>query len=134
MAADDPLIGYQPPRVLMWEILVPTVRNDGRYIKTRFHRVWDAKVRAITNGLTILPVNKGQWVSPHGELFIERMIPVRIACTRDQINIIIDMTLKYYEQEAVLAYLISEEVIIKHANQKLSKTEVPPLRYPNEGC
>jgi hypothetical protein len=104
----------EEPKTLMWELLVPTVRPDGRYIRTRFHRVWDAKVRAITNGLTILPVNKGQWVSPSGQLFIERMIPVRIACTRIQIEDIIDMTLVYYDQEAVLAYVVSEEVIIKH--------------------
>ena len=99
----------------MWEVLVPTVRNDGRYIKTRFHRVWDSKVRAITGGLTILPVNRGQWVSPSRKLFLERMIPVRIACKRSQLEEILNMTLKYYEQEAVLAYKVSEEVIIKHA-------------------
>lgn len=123
-----------PDNTLMWEVLVPTVRNDGRYIKTRFHRVWDAKVRAITGGLTILPVNKGQWVSPAGELFIERMIPVRIACTRAQIEDIINMTLSYYEQHAVLAYVVSEEVIIKYAKQEPSKTEVSPVRYVNENC
>lgn len=118
----------------MWEILVPTIRNDGRYIKTRFHRVWDAKVRAITGGLTILPVNKGQWISPSGKLFIERMIPVRVACTRAQIEDIITMTLSYYEQEAVIAYIVSEEVIIRYANQKPTKTEVQTLRNNNEGC
>lgn len=113
-------MGSNQDNVLMWEVLVPTIRNDGRPIKTRFHRVWDSKVRAITGGLTILPVNKGQWVSPTGQLFLERMIPVRIACTRDQIFAIIDMTIVYYEQEAVLAYLISEEVILKHARKKKS--------------
>jgi hypothetical protein len=101
-------------KTLMWEILVPTVRPDGRPIRTRFHRVWDSKVRAISGGLTILPVSKGQWVSPIGTLFVERMIPVRIACTRTQIKDIIDMTLIYYDQKAVLTYVVSEEVIIKH--------------------
>jgi hypothetical protein len=100
----------------LWEILVPTVRNDGRPIRTRFHRVWDAKVRAITGGLTILAPAKGQWVSPEGELFIERMIPVRIACSREEIERIIDMTLSYYSQKAVLAYRISEEVVLRHAS------------------
>ena len=108
-------------KVSMWEILVPTIRNDGRPIRTRYHRVWDQKVREITGGLTILPVNKGQWVSPGGELFIERMIPVRIACTRAQIEAIIQMTIGYYEQHAVLAYLISEEVIIQHATEDQKK-------------
>ena len=98
----------------LWEILVPTVRNDGRPIRTRFHRVWDAKVRAITNGLTILPPAKGQWVSPAGDLFIERMIPVRIVATHDEIAKIIDMTIDYYEQLAVLCYKLSDEVILKY--------------------
>lgn len=99
----------------MWEILVPTVRNDGRPIHTRFHRVWDQKVREITGGLTIMPVAKGQWVSVDGELFIERMIPVRIAATRTEIDMIIDMTLAYYEQKAVLAYRIADDVILRYA-------------------
>lgn len=98
----------------LWEILVPTIRADGKPIRTRFHRVWDKKVREITKGLTIMPPSKGQWVSPSGKLFTERMIPVRIACTRDQMDQIIDMTAAYYEQEAVMAFLISNEVLIKH--------------------
>jgi hypothetical protein len=110
----------------MWEILVPTVRNDGRPIRTRFHRVWDTKVREITGGLTILPVAKGQWVSPSGELFLERMIPVRIACTRKQIEEIIQMTIKYYEQQAVLAYLISETVLIRFANENQNSSSSGP--------
>lgn len=61
----------------LYEILVPTMmERDGKIspIKTRYHRVWDDKVRAISNGLTILPPAKGQWVAPDGELFKERMI------------------------------------------------------------
>ena len=100
----------------LWEILVPTVRNDGRPIRTRFHRVWDDKVRAISKGLTILPPAIGQWVNDDEKLYKERMIPVRIMCTREQIDEIVDMTLKYYEQEAVLAYRISTECILRHAN------------------
>lgn len=101
--------------VQLWEILVPTVRPDGRPIHTRFHRVWDEKVREITGGLTVLAVAKGQWLSPQGDLYKERMIPVRIACTRAQIDQIIDMTMRYYEQLAIMAYRVGDEVIIRHA-------------------
>lgn len=102
----------------MWEILVPTIRRaDGKPIKTRFHRVWDAKVRALSGGLTILSPAKGQWIARDGELFVERMIPVRIMCTEDQINQIVDMTLDYYDQLAVLAYKISDNVIMRHAKE-----------------
>ncbi len=98
----------------LWEILVPTMTPEGKPIRTRYHRVWDAKVREISKGLTILQPAKGQWISQHGELFTERMIPVRIACTEPQINQIADMTAKYYRQKAVMFYEISNRVVIKH--------------------
>lgn len=98
----------------MWEILIPTLTPEGKPLRTRFHRVWDEKVRDIANGLTVLQPAKGQWVCPQGELFVERMIPVRIACNEDQIHQIADMTATYYRQKAILFYEISNNVVIKH--------------------
>lgn len=98
---------------ILWEIMVPTVSNDGKPFRTRYHRVWDAKVREISGGLTIFKPVVGQWLSEDEQLFKERMIPVRIACTEEQIHEIIDYTIKYYDQLAVMAYVISEKVIIK---------------------
>lgn len=97
----------------LWEILVPTIRSNGSFIRTRFHRVWDSKVREITGGLTILPPAKGHWVSPDGGIFEERMIPVRIMATMEQMKKIAVMTKSYYEQEAVMYYRISDVVIIE---------------------
>ena len=101
----------------LWEILVPTVRNDGRPFSTRYHRVWDSKVRKISGGLTILTPVKGEWVSPKGELFRERNIPVRILASREEIEQIVDMTLSYYDQIAILAYKVSDEVIMKYRDE-----------------
>ncbi len=99
----------------MWEILVPTVRrSDGRPYRTRYHRVWDSKVREISGGLTIMPPARGQWVSPGGELMAERMIPVRLLATRKEMDLVVDMTLVYYDQLAVLAYCVGADVILKH--------------------
>ncbi len=98
----------------VWEILVPTQLNCGKPIRTRQHREWDNRVRRIAGGLTILSPAKGQWVSPDGILFKERMIPVRIVCTREEIEKIIDITMDFYDQLAVLAYKVSSEVILKH--------------------
>lgn len=103
----------------LWEILVPTQKrvspiSGNQYYTTRFHRVWDQKVRAITGGLTIMTPAKGHWVSPDGELFIERMIPVRIVATFDQIDKIIDMTIEYYDQLAILCVKVSDHVILRH--------------------
>lgn len=94
----------------MWEILVPTVRNCGKPFRTRYHRVWDKKVREISGGLTIMSPVKGQWVNPDGILFAERMIPVRIIATEEQIEKIIAMTIKYYDQEAVLCIRVADVV------------------------
>jgi hypothetical protein len=105
----------------MWEILVPTERRlkPGKYYTTRYHRVWDAKVRAITGGLTIMSPAKGQWIHPAtGNLFKERVIPVRIMATREEIERVIDLTLTYYDQLAVLCYKVSDEVILKFSNQQ----------------
>ena len=98
----------------MWEILVPTISNEGKPFKTRYHKVWDEKVQAISGGLTILTPTKGKWVSPCGNEFHERMIPVRIIATRDEIEKIIDITMNFYNQLAILAYKISNDVILKH--------------------
>jgi hypothetical protein len=101
----------------MWEILVPTERrlSPGKYYTTRYHRVWDKKVREITGGLTVMAPARGQWVNPiTNELFRERMIPVRIIATREEIDKVVDLTLKYYDQLAVLCYKISDEVILRY--------------------
>lgn len=87
---------------------------NNKPIKTKYHKVWDKKVRKITNGLTILTPAKGHWLSPHGELFVERMIPVRVFCTEEQMNMIADLTAKYYNQQAIMFYEVSNNVIIKN--------------------
>lgn len=102
----------------MFNILVPTVTRQGALpIRTRFHRVWDEKVRAITGGLTIQSPSKGQWISPEGELFIERMIPVLFAATEEQRDEIMAMTLTYYDQLAVMCWEVSNNVKILHASE-----------------
>ena len=103
----------------LWEILVPTMFNDGRPVKVAYHRKWDEKVIAISGGLTIMPVAKGQWVSENNQLFKERMIPVRILATREEIEHIVDMTIDHYEQLAVLAYKVSDDAILKSADKSV---------------
>jgi hypothetical protein len=96
----------------LWEILIPTVRNDGRPFRLRFHRVWDQRVKDLVGGLTVITPVKGTWIAPAGEEFKERMIPVRIMCSRDHILEIAEFTKTYYEQKAVMIYRISDECMI----------------------
>ena len=119
----------------LWEILVPTekrVKTEKLTLmspefyaawriknsySTRYHREWDAKARKISGGLTIMAPVKGEWESREGELFRERMIPVRFIAPREQANMIVDMTMEYYDQLAILYYKLSDEVILKHREQ-----------------
>lgn len=103
----------------LWEILVPTekpshMKGKNRYFTTKYHKRWDEKVIKIAGGLTVFQPSKGAWVSPCGKLFAERMIPVKIACNKDQLAQIIWTTAKHYEQEAVMAYKVSDTVLITH--------------------
>ena len=100
----------------LWEILVPTIR-DGKPVRTRSHKEWDAQVRRIAGGVTILKPAKGQWIAPNGELFEERMIPVRIMCDETDIEEIADLTAKFYNQQAVMYYLLSERAVIRYYDE-----------------
>lgn len=99
--------------ICLWEILVPTKYGDTlKPIRLRHHKRWDEYIRKIAGGLTILRPAKGQWLKEKTELFEEKVIPVRVACTRSEIDQIIQFTLSHYRQHAVMAYKLSEEVLL----------------------
>jgi len=97
----------------LWEVLVPCVSNEGKPFRTRHHREWDRQVRLLTGGLTIFKPALGQWVNPEdGELFKERMIPVRIMCDEATAIQIANRVKKHYNQLAVMIYRVSDMAII----------------------
>lgn len=105
----------------LFEILIPTTDNTKDRVKyaPSFHQEWDAKVRAISGGLTIIGDVRGQWISPReGLLFQDTMIAVRIMCRASQMFLIARMTIKHYDQEAVMYYRIADMVTM------LNKREV----------
>jgi hypothetical protein len=98
----------------LWEILVPASNSKRKEnFSYAHHKEFDDYVKSLSNGLTILKTVKGEWMSDDGELFVDRLIPVRIATNRENIDKIIDFTITHYNQLAVMAYKISEEVIIR---------------------
>jgi len=99
---------------MMWEILVPVVDKNEKKFDIEHHKAWDRYVIQITGGLTITKQAKGKWLSPLGSQFFEKMIPVRIICGEEEINKIVDFTIRHYDQEAVLAYKISSNVVLKY--------------------
>ncbi len=98
----------------LWEILVPRYSNDKKKYTLKHHHAWDEQVRTIAAGITILRTARGHWVNPQGIVFVEEMIPVRVYCDREQLDAITDLTLAYYDSEAIFAYKVSDDVIIKH--------------------
>lgn len=99
------------PKKFMWEIYVPANDNKGKKYKVNYHRQWDAKVRKIAGGLTILKTGYGQWVSEDGDLYIETVIPVRISCTKEEFEEILNITLHHYDQKAVLGFKFGEALV-----------------------
>lgn len=109
------------PERNLYEILVPCQWNDGTPVRTRHHKAWDEKVRRVTGGLTIYQPAKGQW-EHEGELFAERMIPVRVLATPEQMAKVVDITMVHYEQLAVLTYIVAIAATIVHATpQQMAK-------------
>jgi hypothetical protein len=80
-------------------------------VRKRHHKQWDKFVRNISGGLTVCKPAKGQWIHM-GKLYEDRVIPVRIACTREQIMTICNFTMNHYRQKSVMSYHLSDEVVM----------------------
>jgi len=116
----------------LWEILVPASNNKDLKFSYEHHKEWDEFVKGISGGITIMKTAKGEWVSPDGKLYIDRVIPCRIVCDEEQINEIVDFTIDHYKQEAVLAYRISTKVVLRYDERNIPPQ--PPLpRVIREG-
>lgn len=96
----------------LWEILVPTHKTDGTYYGLQHHKAWDAKVLQVTDGMTITKTGRGSWTSEEDGLIQEKMIPVRIYCTKSEIARIAEITGNHYLQDAIMYYRISDYVRI----------------------
>lgn len=95
----------------LWEILVPKYDNAGQEIPIEKHHEWDLMVQMIAGGLTIYRSAQGQWLNEMtGALYRERMVPVRIAATSEEMERIVEFTAHHYEQIQVMYYKVSNEV------------------------
>jgi hypothetical protein len=73
----------------------------------------------ITGGLSIYSPIVGIWRSDEsGEVYRDRMIPVRIIATEGQMEDILRVTLRYYpEEEAILYYRITNSVQMRYRSE-----------------
>lgn len=99
--------------IALYEILVPTQFQDTRkLVSLKHHREWDDLVLSVAGGMTIIRAAAiGRWISLE-KLYEDRVIPIRIACTQNQIEFIARFTKEHYRQLAVMYYKISDDVII----------------------
>jgi len=95
----------------MWEIFVPASNNDMEF-SYEHHKMFDEFVKQKAGGITILRGAKGEWISPEGDLYKDRIIPCRICCTRDDMDCIMRFALNHYNQKAIMAYKLSDQVLI----------------------
>ena len=107
-------------KLILWNIYVPTHDNEGKKFEDEYHKKWDAFVQKITKGLTIQKISKGIWINPTDRKYEENVIPVKIACTKNQIEIIADYTAEHYGQEAIMYYIVSKDVFIINYDTKLN--------------
>lgn len=111
----------------LWEVLVPTVSNYGRPFTVRHHRQWDAMVKQIAGGMTLVQPVRDSWVDPETSTeYTERVIPVRVMCTREQIVEICKETARFYDQLAVLATLVATETVLVTNPTASAATERAP--------
>jgi hypothetical protein len=94
----------------VWRIMVPVYYNDGRRIPDRVHLEWQDEVVKISRGWTMHATALGAWLEDGASLpLIEDMTPVDILCTEDQLDAIINLTGRLYNQKIVFAYKVTED-------------------------
>ena len=102
----------------LFEILIPARYRTAKVtIGVKHHRAWDEYVRKYSDGLTINPTSKGQWVYKNN-LLEEHVIPVRIFCSEKDMKKIVQFTLSHYRQIAVMYYELSNNCHIVYAKGK----------------
>lgn len=96
-------------RKKLYEIQIPVAPNlpevficdkNGNF-NQEYHDRFLAKVLTVANGYTALPIVEGAWINGSGKTFIEKMIPVRIFCTDENITEIASFAKRHYDQEAI---------------------------------
>lgn len=98
--------------ISLYEILIPTKFEDtGNVVSLDHHQAWDTVVLRIAGGMTIIRSTAiGRWIHD-GKLYEDNVIPVRIACSKDDIEDIARFTKEFYRQLAIMYYKISDEVM-----------------------
>jgi hypothetical protein len=97
----------------LWEILIPVRSNEGKPFSDKYYNnVFYALLIDVAKGYTKLAPVDGAWETD-GQLYKEKMIPVRVLCTKKEIEGIAAFVVIHYNQLAVMYYKVSNECYIK---------------------
>lgn len=102
----------------LWEMLIPE-----KYLKSKQFNLWQQLIHEISGGITILSTAKGTWISPNGELLNDAMIPVRFIATETEAQTIAELSLVYFEQQAIMYYKISDQPLIIYKNNSNTQSK-----------
>jgi len=99
----------------LWEIMIPKNIDKHTIFHVSCHREWSNYVENITNGMVFFSSLDRRWISPkETSPYFDNKIPVRIFCNKEQIKKIISFTMKHYDQNHVIAYKLSDSIILDH--------------------
>jgi hypothetical protein len=65
--------------------------------------------------MTILSPAKGHWIDDSdGKLYVDRVIPVNLIATEEDMEAIAKITMSHYDQLAVMFFKLSDRAIIRY--------------------
>lgn len=103
----------------LYEILIPTYDNKGLSFPKEVVTAYLQQVAQLAGGFTATRSGQGDivggWVSKDGELHTDFSSPMRVALDSEKLPELLELTAKAFNQKAVMAYVVSPEVIFFEA-------------------
>lgn len=97
-------VPVKPNTETTFDVILKTCENNfdrGWIFTTKHHRIFYKFILNLSKGYSVLNELEGVWQNEKGTIYQEKMIPVRIACTDEQIKEIAEFAKAHYEQEAI---------------------------------
>lgn len=107
------------PRRCLWEIFIPKNNNKNTIFQVSHHREWNKK---ITNETDVILLSSSTTPTktldpPLGQSFFsEEMILIRVCCTKEEFDKILNITIEHYDRKEIIAFKLSENMLIKKRN------------------
>jgi len=99
----------------LWEIFIPKNNNRETIYEVSHHREWNKKVTTETDVILLSsdPHKKKSCPTIGESFFSEEMILLRVCCTPEEFDKILDITVQHYDRPEIIAFKLSENMIVK---------------------